>query len=60
MLVYQPELAQEDPGKIPKYKVKKSGKASGAPTNEYVSHFGDVLRQAIDRSQKGQCHRHHK
>ena len=47
----------KDPGKIPKYKVKKSGMASGPPTNE-TTHFGDVLSNR--RSQKGQCHRHHK
>ena len=42
----------KDPGKIPKYKVKKSGMASGPPTNEYVTHFGDVLRQAITEAKK--------
>jgi len=41
----------KDPGKIPKYKVKKSGMASGPPTNE-VTHFGDVLRQAIEEAKK--------
>ena len=41
----------KDPGKIPKYKVKKSGMASGPPTNE-TTHFGDVLRQAIEEAKK--------